>query len=184
MKRIISQHAFEQEASAAFQAEYTKGLVVPAGRDSLHQIGHPPGLDGVTDRDRLNDAWTRTFQASRARRRPRGARDQMKHPPHVTCTQARAPSFASSRRPPPRVQGIFPPGADAARVDARDKKKHVVDSDAYAEEAVDVLRIQKLKELTQRAARFKAEAAAEASAAAARASAGAAAAGGGAGGAR
>lgn len=127
MRRIISQHAFEQEALGSFQGEYTRGIVVPVGRDTLQQIGAPPGLEGVTDRERLNDAWGRTFQA------------------------------------------LFPSSAEQQRAEGREKKKHVVDSDQYAEEAVDVLRAQKLKELTQRAARIKAEAAAEAAATAAQA---------------
>mmetsp|Transcript_10803 Transcript_10803/g.26215 ORF Transcript_10803/g.26215 Transcript_10803/m.26215 type:complete len:347 (-) Transcript_10803:314-1354(-) len=123
LRRLISHHAFDREEVTAFQPEYTKGVVVPAGRDNLTSIGSPPGLEGATSRQRLSDAWTRTFE---------------------------------ELFPPPEQKGDQP-----------NRKKHVVDSDAYAEEAVDSMRAQKLKELSQRAARLKAEQAAAASGAAA-----------------
>lgn len=183
---------------------------MPAGRDSLQLIGHPPGLEGVKDRERLNEAWARTFQARApaheraaapcclarlrsvlrlalhctappwlllcgwlARRRAKPGRRQMRPAPLPSRPPKGAHTPASRRcalgRPLVGApQDLFPPSAESQRLEGREKKKHVVDSEAYAEESVDVLRIQKLKELTQRAARSKAEAAAEAAAAASR----------------
>jgi len=123
LKRIISQHAFNRDAVGTTQAEYTRPIVMPAGKDSLAHIGAPPGLEGSSDRQRLNDAWTRIFE---------------------------------ERFPPSDQKG-----------DSRAQKKHVVDSETYAEETVDSMRAQKLKELAQRSARLKAEAAAAAHGAAA-----------------
>lgn len=187
MKRAISQHAFGQEPPTSTQLEYTKPIVVPAGRDSLRQIGHPPGLEGVTDRARLDEAWARTFQvtgapqrgpSAPARRRPARA---LHRPQPLASLRASSPL---KTRPPPfpppaclpaallpplhPPQALFPPSAESQRASGRERKRHVVDSDAYGEEAIDGLRAQKLKELSTRAARARAEAAAEASAAAAR----------------
>jgi len=118
LKRLISQHAFGAEPVQTFQHEYTKALIIPAGKDSLTSIGFPEGMQGVNDYPRLFEAWNRMFK------------------------------------------DLFGPPSEQ-RADKKDKK-HVVDSEAYSEEAVDAMRAQKLKELTQRASRLKAEAAAAA----------------------
>lgn len=156
LKRLISQYAFGAEPVQTFQTEYTKAMVVPAGKDSLTSIGFPEGMQGVTDHERLFDAWNRMFQVG-------GAACAGAHQPMRRRALALGCAHAFRARCPRlrhATQGLFGPPSEQ-RSDKRDKK-HVVDSEAYAEEAVDAMRAQKLKEQTQRASRLKAEAAAAA----------------------
>jgi hypothetical protein len=212
MKLLVYQHAFDNKKLPSEQTDYLKGVVVPAGRDSLHALGATSLAEslgereprGAAERDdefgarglapqpereqrRLDEAranrqelWAYHFKArgaSRARPAPRARRPRVRVPraladaravPRCDTMRCVAPRRAASFSP----QEAFPPSEERPRPEAQDGgkvKTHVVDLEVYSEDMNDKPRAHKLKELTQRAARLKAEAAAEAAAVAARA---------------